>query len=109
VNVYSTTKTMAATSILVAVDRGLLDLDAPVATYLAGIRLLREESVDRLLEEHTRGTDKVLGVPVRFGMGFGLVDKNFPLSPNERAFFSGGWGARSPWSTSTLGSPSPTS
>ena len=33
VNVYSTTKTMAATSILVAVDRGLLDLDAPVASY----------------------------------------------------------------------------
>ena len=34
----------------------------------------------------------MLGVPVRFGMGFGLIDKDFPLSPNERAFFWGGWG-----------------
>lgn len=33
VNVYSTTKTMAATSVLVCVDRGLLDVDAPVAEY----------------------------------------------------------------------------
>ena len=33
VNVYSTTKTMAATSVLVLADRGLVDLSAPVATY----------------------------------------------------------------------------
>ena len=32
-NVWSTTKTMAALSALIAVDRGLLDVDAPVATY----------------------------------------------------------------------------
>lgn len=57
-----------------------------------GIRLLRQETINRILEEQTNGTDKVLGVPVRFGMGFGLIDKSFPLSPNERAFFWGGWG-----------------
>jgi CubicO group peptidase (beta-lactamase class C family) len=57
-----------------------------------GIRLLKEGTVARILEEQTNGTDKVLGVPVRFGMGFGLIDKNFPLSPNQRAFFWGGWG-----------------
>jgi CubicO group peptidase (beta-lactamase class C family) len=57
-----------------------------------GVRLLQERTVARILEEQTNGTDKVLGVPVRFGMGFGLTDKNFPLSPNERAFFWGGWG-----------------
>ncbi len=33
VNVWSTTKTMTALSALVLVDRGELDLDAPVATY----------------------------------------------------------------------------
>lgn len=33
INVYSTTKTMAATCVLMLVDRGDLDLDAPVATY----------------------------------------------------------------------------
>lgn len=33
VNVWSTTKTMAAIVMLMAADRGLIDLDAPVATY----------------------------------------------------------------------------
>ncbi|MBL6634719.1 MAG: beta-lactamase family protein [Ilumatobacteraceae bacterium] len=33
VNVWSTTKTMMALSALLLVDRGLLDVDAPVATY----------------------------------------------------------------------------
>ncbi|MDR3568379.1 MAG: serine hydrolase [Syntrophobacteraceae bacterium] len=32
-NVYSTTKVMTALSVLILVDRGLLDLDAPVARY----------------------------------------------------------------------------
>ena len=57
-----------------------------------GIRILSEAMVARILEEQTWGVDKVLGLPVRFGMGFGLIDKTFPLSPNERAFFWGGWG-----------------
>ena len=59
---------------------------------LDGIRLLREDTLACILREQTSGTDKVLGVPIRFGMGFGLIDENFPLSPNERAFFWGGWG-----------------
>ncbi|HWJ62496.1 MAG TPA: serine hydrolase domain-containing protein [Acidimicrobiales bacterium] len=33
VNVWSTTKTMAATTLLLLADRGDLDLDAPIATY----------------------------------------------------------------------------
>jgi CubicO group peptidase (beta-lactamase class C family) len=33
VNVYSTTKTMAAMSVLLLADRGLIDLNAPVARY----------------------------------------------------------------------------
>ncbi|MEU4232955.1 serine hydrolase domain-containing protein [Nonomuraea sp. NPDC026600] len=33
VNVFSTTKTVTALAILVLADRGLIDLDAPVATY----------------------------------------------------------------------------
>jgi CubicO group peptidase (beta-lactamase class C family) len=33
VNVYSTTKTMAALTVLLLADRGVLDLDAPVARY----------------------------------------------------------------------------
>jgi CubicO group peptidase (beta-lactamase class C family) len=57
-----------------------------------GIRILDERTVERILEEQTNGLDRVLGVPLRFGMGFGLIDTAFPLSPNERAFFWGGWG-----------------
>ena len=31
-------------------------------------------------------------MPLVFGMGFGLSDATFPISPNKRAFFWGGWG-----------------
>ncbi|MBW2241394.1 MAG: beta-lactamase family protein [Deltaproteobacteria bacterium] len=57
-----------------------------------GVRLLSEAGVARALEEQTQGKDRVLGVPIRFGMGFGLVGPTFPLSPNPRTFFWGGWG-----------------
>jgi CubicO group peptidase (beta-lactamase class C family) len=34
----------------------------------------------------------VLGVPIRFGLGYGLVSPEMPLSPNARMCFWGGWG-----------------
>jgi CubicO group peptidase (beta-lactamase class C family) len=57
-----------------------------------GVRLMSEATVARILEEQTNGTDLVLAVPMRFGMGFGLNGSLMPISPNERAFFWGGWG-----------------
>ncbi len=57
-----------------------------------GVELMSEAGVTRALEEQTRGTDLVLGMPTVFGMGFGLNDASFPISPNPRAFFWGGWG-----------------
>lgn len=57
-----------------------------------GVQLMSEAGVARVLEEQTRGTDLVLGVPIVFGMGFGLNDAALPISPNPRAFFWGGWG-----------------
>lgn len=57
-----------------------------------GTRLLSAAGVERALEEQVRGTDLVMGVPLVFGMGFGLNDAAFPISPNPRAFFWGGWG-----------------
>ncbi|MDG2304425.1 MAG: serine hydrolase [Candidatus Binatia bacterium] len=57
-----------------------------------GVRLLSEAGVERILEEQTRGVDLVTGVPLVFGMGFGLSDPLTPISPNERAFFWAGWG-----------------
>ena len=57
-----------------------------------GVRLLSAATVERILDVQTDGTDRVLGFPVRFGMGFGLNHDGFPLSPNPRTFFWGGWG-----------------
>lgn len=34
----------------------------------------------------------MLGVPLKFGMGYGLNSEFTPLSPNPRACFWGGWG-----------------
>jgi CubicO group peptidase (beta-lactamase class C family) len=38
------------------------------------------------------GTDLVLGVPIRFGLGYGLTSADTPLSPNPRTCYWGGWG-----------------
>jgi CubicO group peptidase (beta-lactamase class C family) len=55
-----------------------------------GVRLLSEEGCQAVLEERSNGTDLVLGVPIRFGMGYGLAGDLMPLGP--RAAFWGGWG-----------------
>jgi len=36
--------------------------------------------------------DLVLGVPIRWGLGFGLTSPQMPIGPNPRTFFWGGWG-----------------
>jgi CubicO group peptidase (beta-lactamase class C family) len=57
-----------------------------------GVRLLSAAGCEAPLEEQTNGTDLVLGAPLRFGMGYGLMSPEVPLSPNPRAYFWGGWG-----------------
>jgi CubicO group peptidase (beta-lactamase class C family) len=57
-----------------------------------GVKLMSEAGVERAREEQVRGTDLVMGTPLVFGNGFGLNDASFPISPNPRAFFWGGWG-----------------
>ena len=57
-----------------------------------GVRLLSERTVNRIFEEQSHNTDFVLGQPIRFGIGYGLVSETAPLSPSERACFWGGWG-----------------
>ncbi len=57
-----------------------------------GVRLMSTAGVERVLEEQSNGTDLVLGVPMRYGIGFGLMSDLIPLSPNPRSFFWGGWG-----------------
>jgi CubicO group peptidase (beta-lactamase class C family) len=55
-----------------------------------GVRLLSEAGCNRVFEEQSNGDDLVLGIPVRFGMGYGLASERMPLGP--RTGFWGGWG-----------------
>lgn len=57
-----------------------------------GVKLMSEAGVERAREEQIRGTDLVMGIPLRFGNGFALNDPAAPFSPNDRAFCWGGWG-----------------
>ena len=34
----------------------------------------------------------MLGAPLQFGLGYGLITPDTPLSPNSNACFWGGWG-----------------
>ena len=71
---------------------------ARIASVLAcdgeidGLRLLSSEIIEKAIEEQSYDTDLVFTFPVRYGLGFGLVSKDRPISPNPRAFYWGGWG-----------------
>lgn len=55
-----------------------------------GVRLMSPAGCERIFEEQSNGPDLVLGVPIRFGMGFGLSGEMMPAGP--RTYFWGGWG-----------------
>jgi CubicO group peptidase (beta-lactamase class C family) len=57
-----------------------------------GLELLSAAGCERIFEEQSYTTDFVLGVPLRFGMGYGLTSTEMPLGPNPRTCFWGGWG-----------------
>lgn len=59
---------------------------------VGGRRFLSEKGCDAVFEEQTNGIDLALGIPARFGMGFGLNSADTPLGPNLRTCFWGGWG-----------------
>jgi CubicO group peptidase (beta-lactamase class C family) len=58
-----------------------------------GVRLLSPGTIDLIFDEQARGVDLVLGVPLRWGIGFGLPQLDtLPWIPDERICFWGGWG-----------------
>ena len=58
-----------------------------------GVRLLGPETIGLIFDEQSRGVDLVLGVPLRFGIGYGLpLLETIPYLPDERICFWGGWG-----------------
>jgi len=56
-----------------------------------GKRFLSEAGCRKALELQIEGTDLVLGLPARFGMGFGLPSATVPL-PNPNTIYWGGYG-----------------
>ena len=70
----------------------MLQKRSEIGVKLASVTLMSPEGVERALEEQIRGEDQVLGMEIIYGMGFGLSDVTYPISPNKRAFFWGGWG-----------------
>ena len=58
-----------------------------------GVQLLSPEIIDLIFEEQATGVDLVLGLPLRFGIGFGLPEpQTIPYVPGGRVCFWGGWG-----------------
>jgi CubicO group peptidase (beta-lactamase class C family) len=55
-----------------------------------GTRLISEQGLAAIFEEQSNGTDLVLNVPLRFGMGFGLSSETMPMGPRSCAW--GGYG-----------------
>jgi len=56
-----------------------------------GKRFLSEAGVRKALELQIEGHDKVMGIPARFGLGFGLAGGAVPL-PNPNSMYWGGYG-----------------
>jgi len=56
-----------------------------------GKRFLSREGVRKALEPQIEGKDLIMGIPAKFGLGFGLAGGLLPL-PNPNAMFWGGYG-----------------
>ena len=57
-----------------------------------GVDLLSAEGCARIQEEQTNGSDAVLLLPLRFGLGYAFPNEAMPMSPNKDAMFWGGAG-----------------
>lgn len=58
---------------------------------VGGQRFLSEAGCRKALELQIEGTDLILGIPVRYGLGFGLQGGMVPL-PNSSCMYWGGYG-----------------
>jgi CubicO group peptidase (beta-lactamase class C family) len=58
-----------------------------------GVRLLSPETIELVFDEQADGVDLVLGIPLRFGIGFALPkQETIPYIPDGKICFWGGWG-----------------
>jgi CubicO group peptidase (beta-lactamase class C family) len=55
--------------------------------------LLSAEAIKTIFDRQSDGVDLVLGLPLRFGIGFGLpIPQTIPYVPDGQVCFWGGWG-----------------
>jgi len=58
-----------------------------------GTRLLSPETIELIFDEQSHGSDLVLGVPLRFGIGYALPEtETLPYLHQGRCCYWGGWG-----------------
>ena len=60
-----------------------------------GVSLLSKETCLSVMQEQTNGLDLVLGVPMTFGLGYGLRSETSPMGVNPNTCFWGGYGGSS--------------
>jgi CubicO group peptidase (beta-lactamase class C family) len=71
----------------------VLALGGTVSSTGRGVRLLSPATIEHIFREQAHGTDLFLGVPMRFGIGYGLPEPTgVPFVPEGRICFWGGWG-----------------
>jgi len=59
------------------------------------VKLLSPETIDQIFDEQAHGVDQVLGLPVRFGMGYAMPSDGAPHLPEGKIAYWGGWGGSS--------------
>ena len=58
-----------------------------------GVRLVHPDTIEQIFSVQSDGVDQVLGVPLRWGVGYGLPKpETIPYLPDEKICFWGGWG-----------------
>ena len=74
--------------------RSVVRLQTLLANHGAafGKTLMSPAGCTAVLEEQTNGVDLVIGLPVRFGLGYALAGKGVPESPNRNVCYWGGYG-----------------
>jgi len=75
--------------------RSVAKIQAIVANggTVGDVTLLSPETIELIFDEQAHGTDLVLGLPVRFGMGYALPSEAAPQLPSSgRIAYWGGWG-----------------
>jgi CubicO group peptidase (beta-lactamase class C family) len=74
--------------------RSVVRAQTPVANggKAFGKSIMSPAGCARVFDEQSFGKDLVLGVPIRFGMGYGLTSDLLPMGPNPHIAYWGGWG-----------------